>query len=99
LEHAVAVLSADPVLLATIRGRLSSLLRFMRALTELICYGGGPRWGDHHGHHDRLEARATLLLREPGAPLDNNVCERAIKKAILHRKNALFYRTRNGARG
>ena len=40
----------------------------------------------------------TLFLREPGAPLDNNVCERALKKAILHRKNALFYRTQNGAR-
>ncbi len=39
----------------------------------------------------------TLFLREPGAPLDNNVCERALKKAILHRKNALFYRTINGA--
>jgi hypothetical protein len=28
----------------------------------------------------------------------NNVCERALKKAILHRKNALFYKTQNGAR-
>jgi hypothetical protein len=40
----------------------------------------------------------TLFLRQAGAPLDNNLCERALKKAILHRKNALFYRTRNGAR-
>jgi len=40
----------------------------------------------------------TLFLQEPGAPLDNNVCERALKKAILHRKNALFYKTLNGAR-
>ncbi len=40
----------------------------------------------------------TLFLREPGAPLDNNLCERALKKAILHRKNALFYKTLNGAR-
>jgi transposase len=44
-------------------------------------------------HWDRL----TLFLRQPGAPLDNNLCERALKKAILHRKNALFYKTRNGA--
>ena len=42
--------------------------------------------------------KLTLFLREPGAPLDNNVCERALKKAILHRKNALFYRSQNGAR-
>ena len=39
----------------------------------------------------------TLFLREPGAPLDNNVCERSLKTAILHRKNALFYKTLNGA--
>jgi len=42
--------------------------------------------------------KLTLFLREPGAPLDNNVCERALKKAILHRKNSLFYRSQNGAR-
>jgi len=40
----------------------------------------------------------TLFLREAGAPLDNNICERALKKAILHRKNSLFYKTENGAR-
>jgi transposase len=40
----------------------------------------------------------TLFLHQPGAPLDNNVCERALKKAILHRKNAYFYKTENGAR-
>ena len=39
----------------------------------------------------------TLFLRVPGAPLDNNICERALKKAILHRKNALFYKTAHGA--
>jgi transposase len=43
-------------------------------------------------------APLTLFLRVPGAPLDNNVCERALKKAILHRKNALFYKTLAGAR-
>ena len=42
--------------------------------------------------------RLTLFLRQPGAPLDNNICERALKKAILHRKNSLFYKTENGAR-
>jgi len=39
----------------------------------------------------------TLFLRVPGAPLDNNVCEQALKKAVLHRKNALFFRTEHGA--
>jgi len=39
----------------------------------------------------------TLFLRKAGAPLDNNICEQALKKAILHRKNALFYKTTKGA--
>jgi hypothetical protein len=41
--------------------------------------------------------RLTLFLRQAGAPVDNNLCERALKKAILHRKNSLFYLTENGA--
>lgn len=41
--------------------------------------------------------KLTLFLVQPGAPLDNNIVERALKKAILNRKNALFYRTLNGA--
>jgi transposase len=45
-------------------------------------------------HWDAL----TLFLPKAGAPLDNNVCARALKKAVLHRKNALFYKTRRGAR-
>jgi len=39
----------------------------------------------------------TLFLRIAGAPLDSNIVERALKKAILHRKTAMFYRTLNGA--
>jgi len=41
--------------------------------------------------------KLTLFLRKPGAPLDNNICEQALKKAICHRKNSLFYKTENGA--
>ena len=39
----------------------------------------------------------TLFLRVAGAPLDNNICERALKLAIRHRKNSLFYKTSRGA--
>jgi hypothetical protein len=43
--------------------------------------------------------RLTLFPRQPRSPtLDNNIAERGLKKAILHRKNSLFYKTRNGAR-
>lgn len=50
------------------------------------------------GYMLRHWEKLTLFLRQAGAPLDNNICERALKKAILHRKNALFYKTQNGAR-
>lgn len=54
----------------------------------------GQAIGYMRKHWDAL----TLFLREPGAPLDNNICERALKKAILHRRNSLFFKTENGAR-
>jgi transposase len=41
--------------------------------------------------------KLTLFLHKAGAPLDNNVCERALKKIILHRKNSYFFKTQNGA--
>jgi hypothetical protein len=41
--------------------------------------------------------KLTLFLRVAGAPIDNNLVERALKKSILHRKNSLFYKTRKGA--
>lgn len=40
----------------------------------------------------------TLFVRKAGAPVDNNVVERALKRAIRHRKNSLFYKTTNGAK-
>ncbi|MEJ2472222.1 MAG: transposase [Desulfuromonadales bacterium] len=39
----------------------------------------------------------TAFLRIPGAPLDNNCVERALKKVQLHRKNAYFFKTEFGA--
>jgi hypothetical protein len=71
------------------------------------------KWGQDQLAHKKVEPNSglgqairyldrhwnplTLFLRVVGAPLDNNVCERALKKAVLHRKNALFYRTTHGA--
>jgi hypothetical protein len=42
--------------------------------------------------------RLTRFLTVAGAPIDNNICERALKRAIRHRKNSLFYKTLHGAR-
>jgi len=53
--------------------------------------GGAVSYMLKHWH------KLTRFLETPGTPLDNNICERALKKAIVHRKNALFYKTENGA--
>lgn len=44
-------------------------------------------------HWDTL----TRFLSVPGAPLDNNVAERALKLFIRQRKNSLFYKTEYSA--
>jgi hypothetical protein len=41
--------------------------------------------------------KLTLFLSVPKAPLDNNICERALKQIILNRKNALFFKSQFGA--
>ena len=45
------------------------------------------------GHWETL----TRFLSVPGAPLDNNVVERALKLFIRQRKNSLFYKTEYSA--
>ena len=47
-----------------------------------------------HNHWRKL----TRFLFVAGAPLENNLCERMLKRAIIHRKNSLFYKTEEGAR-
>ena len=42
--------------------------------------------------------RLTCFLSVPGAPLDNNIVERALKTAILHRKNSMSFKTLHGAK-
>jgi hypothetical protein len=53
--------------------------------------------GQAIAYMDKHWSKLPVFLREEGAPLDNNI-ERALKKAILHRRNSLFYKTMNGAR-
>ena len=71
------------------------------------------QWLEHQLEHNKVEPNSglgqaisymlnhwkplTAFLRVRNAPLDNNICERALKKAILHRKNAMFYKTQHGA--
>lgn len=39
----------------------------------------------------------TLFLTIAGAPLDNNICEQILKRIVLNRKNAMFYKSQVGA--
>jgi transposase len=54
--------------------------------------------GEAIKHMDKNWVALTRFLHVAGAPLDNNITERALKRAIQHRKNSLFYKTLNGAR-
>ena len=42
-------------------------------------------------------SKLTRFLHTQEAPLDNNICEQALKRVILHRKNTMFYKTSYGA--
>ena len=42
-------------------------------------------------------SKLTLFLSQPGSPIENNIVERSLKKAILNRRNAFFYKTLHGA--
>ena len=64
----------------------SSAAGFLQVRAAQPATGGGKRWG-----------RLTLFLEREGAPIDNNICENMLKRAILHRKNSLFYKTEHGA--
>jgi hypothetical protein len=54
--------------------------------------------GDAIGYTLKHWHKLILFLKVPGAPLDNNIVERSLKKLILLRKNSMFYMTENGAR-
>ena len=78
--------------------RMAALAQWMRTQFDQRIIEPNSALGAAILYMQKRWAELTLFLRVPGAPLDNNVCERILKKAILHRKNALFYRTLNGAR-
>ena len=71
------------------------------------------RWVDEQFQQRRVEPNSALgkafaylqrhwngltqFLSQRHAPLDSNAVERALKRVVLHRKNALFFRTEHGA--
>lgn len=51
---------------------------------DLVCKRVEPNSGRGKAYDYMLKRwdKFTLFLRQPGAPLDNNICERALKMAM-----------------
>src|SRR5437867_12734223 len=45
----------------------------------------------------RRDPELTQFLKVAGAPLDNSHAEQILKRAVLHRKNSLFFKTEHGS--
>jgi transposase len=76
---------------------MAELHRWLEAQFEQKKVEPNSSLGSAIGYLLRHWPQLTLFLRVPGAPLDNNICEQALKMAIRHRKNSLFYKSRRGA--
>ena len=76
---------------------MDDLKAWMKALLAEHKVEPNSGLGDAINYMTKHWPKLTLFLQRPGAPLDNSICERVIKKAICHRKNSLFYKTLNGA--
>ena len=76
---------------------MDDLKAWMKALLAEHKVEPNSGLGDAINYMTKHWPKLTLFLQQPGAPLDNSICERVIKKAICHRKNSLFYKTLNGA--
>ena len=78
--------------------RMAALKEWMdRQLTERLIEPNS-RLGEAIRYLQNHWEGLTLFLRVEGVPLTNNITERALKRAIVHRKNSLFYKTLNGAK-
>lgn len=76
---------------------LDALELWMKALTADKKVEPNSTMGKAIRYCEKRWDKLTLFLRVPGAPLDNNACERILKMCIRHRRNSLFYKTQRGA--
>jgi hypothetical protein len=77
---------------------MKALQEWMQQQVEQQAVEPNSGLGQAFAYMQKHWQKLTLFLHEARAPLDNNICERALKKAILHRKNSLFFRSLTGAR-
>ncbi len=76
---------------------MDTLWRYMEALFEERLVEPNSELGGAVRYMKKHWKKLTRFLSVAGAPLCNNVVERALKLAIRNRKAALFYRTRYSA--
>ena len=76
---------------------MEALKKWMKTEVEELRIEPNSSLGSAINYMTKHWAKLTLFLSVAGAPLDNNLCERILKRAILHRKNSLFFRTQRGA--
>ena len=77
--------------------QMAQLKTWLQMLLEERCVEPNSSLGEAVIYLLRHWKRLTLFLRKTGVPLDNNICERMIKKFVALRKNSLFYKTEFGA--
>lgn len=72
---------------------MDELARYMASLTSERRIEPNSDLGDAIKYMQKHWEKLTRFLTVAGAPIDNNVVERALKIAIRNRKAAMFYRT------
>lgn len=76
---------------------METLKNYLQALFDEKLVEPNSELGKAIKYMQRHWHKLTRFLSVAGAPLCNNVVERALKIAIRNRKNAMFYRTRYSA--
>lgn len=76
---------------------LDALWTWMEDQREAKCIEPNSGLGKALEYVRSLWPMLTRFTEIAGVPLDNNICERALKLAIRHRRNSMFYKTMRGA--
>jgi len=76
---------------------MEALKSWMVQQLEARCVEPNSRLGGAFDYLLKRWASLTRFLIVPGAPLDNNAAERALKMILRYRKNSLFYKNEHGA--
>jgi len=79
------------------RGVMDNLKAWMEKQFEERCVEPNSRLGGAFNYLLKRWQSLTRFLEVPGAPLDNNTAERALKMILRLRKNSLFYANPHGA--